>query len=124
MVKNRTANAIFEETISFLVCALSNSGKGKAKNKFYQCEYEKRESISAILWHVEANINSIKMLKNYFRRSSHLTKFSKDESKSFGQIAFKEGTSHTKDLPKYIPERLPWAGYYFLIILWKSQLFL
>ena len=41
------ANVIFEETISF-VWTLSNSGKGKAKNKFYQCEYEKRESISVI----------------------------------------------------------------------------
>ena len=41
-------NVIFEETIGFIVYALSNSGKGKAKNTFYQFEYEKRESISAI----------------------------------------------------------------------------
>ena len=41
-------NLIFEETISFIVWTLSNSGKGKAKNTFYQCEYKKRESISAI----------------------------------------------------------------------------
>ena len=41
-------NVIFEETISFIVWTLSNSGKGKAKNTFYQCEYKKRESISAI----------------------------------------------------------------------------
>ena len=44
------------EEASFIVCTLSNSGKGKAENKFYQCEYEKRESISAILWQVEASI--------------------------------------------------------------------
>ena len=50
--------------------------KGKAKNTFYQCEYKKPESISTIFWHVEANINSIKILKNYLWRSSHLTKFS------------------------------------------------
>ena len=58
-------NVIFEETISFIVCTLSNSGKGKAKNTFYQCKYKKRENISAIFSHVEANTNSIKILKNY-----------------------------------------------------------
>ena len=57
-------DVIFEETIS-LVCRLSNSGKGKAKNTFHKCEYEKRESVTATFWHVEANINSIKILKNY-----------------------------------------------------------
>ena len=43
------ANVIFEEAINFIVFTLSNSGKGQAKNTFYQCEYEKRESISVIL---------------------------------------------------------------------------
>ena len=41
-------NVIFQETISFIVYTLLNSGKGIAKNSFYHCEYEKRESISAI----------------------------------------------------------------------------
>ena len=39
--------------------------------------YEKRESISVILWHVEASINSLKVLKNYLWRSSYLTTFVK-----------------------------------------------
>ena len=33
IVKNRTVNVIFEGT-SFIVCMLSNSGKGKAENRF------------------------------------------------------------------------------------------
>ena len=33
IVKNKTANVIFEGT-SFIVCALSNSGKEKAENTF------------------------------------------------------------------------------------------
>ena len=37
MVKNRTANVIFEET-NFIVCTLLNSGKGKGENTFYQAE--------------------------------------------------------------------------------------
>ena len=32
-------NVIFGKT-GFIVCAISNSGKGKAENTFYQCEYE------------------------------------------------------------------------------------
>ena len=40
------AKVFFEETISFFVCTLSK--KGKANNTFYKCEYEKRESVSAI----------------------------------------------------------------------------
>ena len=98
------ANVVFEETICFIVCRLSK--KGKAKKTFYQCEYEKRDSISAIFSHVEANINSIQFLKNYLWRSSLLTNLVRDESESFGQITFQKGTSHVKELPKYIPERL------------------
>ena len=51
IVKNRTANVIFGET-SLIFGTLSNSGKGKAGNTFYQCKYEQRESISPLLWHV------------------------------------------------------------------------
>ena len=39
IVKTRTTNSIFEET-RLIVCTLSNSGKGRAENIFYQCEYE------------------------------------------------------------------------------------
>ena len=35
--------AIFEETS--IVCALLNSGKGKAENKFYQCEYTNNKKV-------------------------------------------------------------------------------
>ena len=49
--------------------------KRKSKKSFCQCEYEKWES--AIFLYVEANINSIKILKNYLWRSSYLTKFIK-----------------------------------------------
>ena len=35
--------AIFEETS--IVCALLNSGKGKAENKFYQSEYTNNKKV-------------------------------------------------------------------------------
>ena len=38
-------NVIFEGT-NFIVCAHSNSGKGKVENTFYQCEYEWRKRVS------------------------------------------------------------------------------
>ena len=37
-VNDRLVNVIFEETI--IVCTLSNSGRGKTRNTFYQREYE------------------------------------------------------------------------------------
>ena len=53
--------------------------KYSPKELYLRCysRYGKRESISVILWHVEAFINSLKILKNYLWRSSDLTKFIK-----------------------------------------------
>ena len=39
--------------------------------------YEKRKSISVILWYMEASIYNFKILKNYLGRNSYLTKFIK-----------------------------------------------
>ena len=38
-LRNRTENIIFKETI-LIVCTLSNSGNGKARNAFFRCEYD------------------------------------------------------------------------------------
>ena len=38
-LRNRTENIIFKETI-LIVCTLSNSGNGKARNAFFLCEYD------------------------------------------------------------------------------------
>ena len=60
VVKNRTENISFEES----VYALSNLGILKA-GKTCQCKYELRESKSAILLPVEASINNLTIHNNY-----------------------------------------------------------
>ena len=74
IVQNRTVNVVFERT-SFIACTILNSGKGKAGNTFYQCEYEWQESIGAILGHVRASMNSLKIINNYLWKKSFLTTF-------------------------------------------------